>query len=924
MATMAVMDAPLPPTTTAAASTRQGLSVPPPQPAAVFFYPAPHQQPSTSTSTLGYQLLHHQSPRPDQHCEGRRHPRPALTAPSSSSSSMSSALSALHVSHTDAYEAAVAAEAWRTDAGGALLQPPTSPPLCAVKSYGTASDSSDAGSRCSLSAVVAVQPPNDTLDSATAQMAGCNAPGIRDDFQPGQLEQHTCLDTPGGDRLHRTPPLPQQSQYVHHSQQREEEVGPGCVVGVLECDPHVDNPLNGDARSAGEAEASESTPFAGGTAREPPAARAGANGDVAPAEGRRPSSSVDGENANGNDTSSAFPTRGGSLPAGSPPTFVELVVRRLESTSLLQFLWVVLLMAMLLVGNAFQVIFLNFWIRQFPTDLRSISAPMPSSSSSSASSDSGSSEEHVKALASSYTTFVISAVLFPVFFIVLSITYALWRRPNLSFTREWAGWRLLLGIGAMDALNSAMAIYAAANTPEVLQALFVSLVPIYSAIFTKWLLKDPRDYANPYVFVSFVMIASGVALASLFNYVVTHRPHPENGSGGGELSVGGRGGKELRLDTFSDGPSSLSAVALDQQLWCLIFFFSVPPTVLMNVWQTMYMIRYADNDQLTAYLAEHADEAEYEESDDNVAATSSGQRTRLLDGVGDSHDPAHHPSSPAEAGEAVEPVPLRPPAGSASQTSSDGTVHGHYRLHVPHSELHLHGEDATVKLVMLTADTTIQAILAFVLMPMDALPWFGGSSSIQEVVQNLNDGIECVLHCPRNMRYCILYSTGFVLVYIASAYLNRYSVTLCSMVSQLSGPITALVLIAFPSLNMTGDASPWYVSAFAILLLSCGTVMYVYWDEVTVEEKAVGEMQLKWAMMQEQQSLRHAPSSVGNHLYHEIDDSHSSGQVAAPPPQQQRRHPRSRRYRRRRQSDYVVVVDQDASDAAANEHPHHH
>ncbi|CAJ1985807.1 hypothetical protein conserved [Leishmania donovani] len=889
MATMAVMDASLPKTTTAMTNACQGFSAPLPHPTAVS-PPSPCQQLSTPTNTLTRQLHQDGSPQPKQYWERRRHSSSSLAA----SPLASSASSTSHASHTDAYEAAVAAETRRTDVGGSLLQQPSSLPLCTVKSYGTASDISDDGSRSSLSAVVAVHTPTDTFDVMTTQTVGYRTPSTRAEVQPGQLEHH-----------------------AQHLQQRQGQVRSSYAVEFSAYAPHGFTLLDGKAHMVGGVGQSESAPLARGTPQEPLAPEGGANVGAAPAETERPAIPA----AGGNGPAPAFLSRSAQSPTGPPPTFVELVVRRMESTSLLQFLWVVLLMVMLLVGNAFQVIFLNFWIHQFPTKLKPQIAP---ASSSSASSGSGSgSGGHAKALASSYATFVISAVLFPAFFVVLFITYALWRRPNLRFTREWAGWRLLFGIGAMDALNSALAIYAAANTPEVLQALFVSLVPIYSAIFTKWLLKDPRDYANPYVVVSFVLIATGVALASLFNYVVAHHHHTEDSSGSGHAGV-----KELLLAIFSGGSSSsLSPVALDRRLWCFIFFLSVPPTVLMNVWQTMYMIRYTSNDQLMVYLAEHADEAEYEESDDNVAAGAPGQSTPLLDGARDSHGDAHHCASPA-AGEAVERVPLQPSAVSASRSLPDGWAHQQHRPRIPHGEHLLHGEDASVKLVMLTSDTTIQAILAFVLMPMDALPWFGGSHSIREVVQNLDDGIDCVLHCPRNMRYCILYSTGFVLVYIASAYLNRYSVTLCSMVSQLSGPITALVLIAFPTLNMTDDASPWYVSVFAIFLLSCGTVLYVYWDEMTVEEKAVGEMQLKWAMMQEQ-SPRHAPSSAEGQRYHEVDSDVNGSSLATPQagvsqPQHQHRHARSRRYRRRRQSDYAVVVDQDASDASASGQPHRH
>ncbi|KPI83921.1 hypothetical protein ABL78_7039 [Leptomonas seymouri] len=642
-------------------------------------------------------------------------------------------------------------------------------------------------------------------------------------------------------------------------------------------------------------------------------------------------------------------------PASTPPTLVELILRRVRTTSLFQFLWVLVLIVMLLVGNAGQVIFLNFWIHQFPVKRNAPSAPSCSGSSSSSSSG------RAEALESSYTTFIISAILFSIFFVVLFCVYALVRRPNLKFAREGAGWWLLMGIGAMDTLNSAMAIYAAAHTPEVLQALFVSLVPVYSAFFTKWLLKDPRNYANAYVAVSFALIMAGVALASLFSYAAAHHDSQSDGS----------------QDTFAAGSSShgfvvkhtpaflfnlltagapTSAETRDKQIWCLIFFFSVPPTVLLNVLQTMYMIRYTYTDDMTAYLMAHGGEAEISALRTSIASNENprvavegapravdaeerrgGEERAVRYGGADPRVCVCEPppregggdaaSTAAAAVAAAVQAPNSTPASSHSSGCTDSdeggspTPHEH-RLHVPFSELRLHGEDTTVKLVMLAADTTIQALMALFLMPMDALPWFGGSDSIQEVWQNLDEGVDCVLHCPHNMRYCLLYSAGFVLVYIAAAYLNRYSVTLCSMVSQLSGPVTALVLIVFPSLNITGDAAPWYISVFAVVLLALGTAIYVYWDEMTSEEKERGEMQLKWSMMEKQAWRQRPTDDVGD------DRPHSSSATTASvldtgltsdrdqqqqTQQQQHRHRRSRtrRYRRRRQSSYVVVVDHD-------------
>jgi hypothetical protein len=677
----------------------------------------------------------------------------------------------------------------------------------------------------------------------------------------------------------------------------------------------------------------------------------------------------DGSNARGGElNSTAYSGLFSPSSAGPPPTFVEMILRRIRTTSLLQFLWVLMLVVMLMLGNACQVIFLNFWIHQFPTKNK---APgCPSSASSSPHNNSNDDPDRAEALESSYTTFIISAALFSAFFLILSFLYWLWRRPSLKFMREGAGWRLLLGIGAMDTLNSAMAIYAAAHTPEVLQALFVSLVPIYSAFFTKWLLKDPRNYGNIYVVVSFALIMAGVALASLYSYAATHHDHAADDDGSYGLHASG--GSSRRSFVASHTPAFLfdflasdtpaAAASRDRQIWCLIFFFSVPPTVLLNVWQTMYMIRYTENDEMTAYLQAH--EGEAEESTRRASITRSGAvRTeewtsgnvsdvngRQTESAGRPHQQdineakgneykgsANDAAASACAVGAMTNTSTATAAAAAATTAdsastssrSSGGLGGsgevetstehQYRLHVPASDLLLNGEDTTVKLVMLAADTTIQALMAFCLMPMDALPWFGGSDSIQKVWENLDQGVDCVLHCPRNLRYCVLYSMGFVLVYIAAAYLNRYSVTLCSMVSQLSGPITALVLIAFPSLNMTGDAAPWYVSVFAVLLLSCGTVIYVYWDEMTGEEKAMGEMHLKWTMMEEQAQRHRLVDDGGESGPRSSSASvHDAEGVEEDAPHHRRS--RTRRYRRRRQSSYVVVVDHDP-DAPRSAHP---
>lgn len=68
------------------------------------------------------------------------------------------------------------------------------------------------------------------------------------------------------------------------------------------------------------------------------------------------------------------------------------------------------------------------------------------------------------------------------------------------------------------------------------------------------------------------------------------------------------------------------------------------------------------------------------------------------------------------------------------------------------------------------------------------------------------------------------------------------------MVTQLSSPLTALLLVIIPSWNVQdADSSemPWYYNVIAIVLLVIAAVLYVMWEEATTSEKTEGERELK-------------------------------------------------------------------------------
>jgi hypothetical protein len=260
-----------------------------------------------------------------------------------------------------------------------------------------------------------------------------------------------------------------------------------------------------------------------------------------------------------------------------------------------------------------------------------------------------------------------------------------------------------------------------------------------------------------------------------------------------------------------------------QIAWTIIFFISVPLASLYNVWQAQYMeemtikpLQVANNNR-----ADHHTEDEEARTcaggslriDDKERPTTH-QHTKLTDGNRDGTG-GYNTLNQQHDGDVEEQKGL---LAEADLLTPDGVKRG---------------EDTIVKLVMLFGDTGLQFIMTMCLLPADAIPWFGQSSSVADAGESFGKGIECIFTCNMNGIYCALYSAGFVFTYIGSAYLNHYSATLCSMIGQLSSPVTALLLIIIPQWNLAPSDGAWYWSVIAIVLLSVGTVIYFAWEEMT-------------------------------------------------------------------------------------------
>eukprot|EP00796_Vickermania_ingenoplastis_P008565 gene8565-6006_t len=418
----------------------------------------------------------------------------------------------------------------------------------------------------------------------------------------------------------------------------------------------------------------------------------------------------------------------------------------------LQILWLLFLSMLVIAGQGMQLIFLNYWLREYPPG----KAP------------------------GNYTTFFISSLIFSIFFIVWLLGYLVVMRPkNLSFMRDLRGLGLLVAIGTMDTVNSYLAIYSANKASEVLEAVFSSLTPPLTAGVSRLILRERRRILNPWFLSSMALVIGGVLLASGYDM-------------------------------------AQSSAAGQSAWWTVIFFLSVPPNVFLNCWQAKYMIIFTKDKSFESQVIR-----EEVKSAAAVAAAPDPAAPAPVEG----HDKAMYESEPCPSCEESEAL-----AG--------------YRVRYPKRQ---QSNDTLVKLWMLVGDTTVQFLQTVALLPADAIPWWGGSPTVEAAGTNLGEGIEAFFTYRKNFLFGFLYSLGFIFTYIGSAYLNHYSVTLCSMVTEISSPLTALLLLIVPAINLSGSNTPLAYSLPAIALLLLGTILYTLWDYSTEALKAAAELDLKRA-----------------------------------------------------------------------------
>ncbi|CCW69727.1 unnamed protein product [Phytomonas sp. Hart1] len=463
---------------------------------------------------------------------------------------------------------------------------------------------------------------------------------------------------------------------------------------------------------------------------------------------------------------------------------MKLFVIQVKRMSVKQIFLTLICIVMLMLGNIMQILMLNFWLVSFPSN----EAP------------------------GNYTAFALPGIFYSVLFLMIFIIYYIMRKPSLRFARHLYGWKIIILMGFYDAFNSWLATYAASHTSEMLQSLFLNLSPLYSIFFSKWILHDPRHYFNIWTVIMAVFTIAGIITVVSFNLM--------------------------------EGAGSTS----HRRWFILIFFSSIPFRVLMNVYQSLYMILYTSDSTFIEWL-------QYQ------FRMRTNSKAML-------HQPPLPVDQPREA-TVTSPVLIPANAENKSHPTTPCRCHsftegpdgflwdGFDATVVNHDDISEHqrnivsiayhqGDDTAVKLVMLAGETFFQLCFTLAFLPADAIPWYGSSHTVHDTWTNFRRGINSFFTIPENFTYGSLYTLGFVFNYIGAAYVNHHSVTLCSLITQLSSPLTGLLLVIVPRLNaLEEEERSWGGNVAAIIMLILASLAYVVWEQLTHDKMAEGEWVLK-------------------------------------------------------------------------------
>ncbi|CAD2219880.1 hypothetical protein AGDE_08659 [Angomonas deanei] len=177
-------------------------------------------------------------------------------------------------------------------------------------------------------------------------------------------------------------------------------------------------------------------------------------------------------------------------------------------------------------------------------------------------------------------------------------------------------------------------------------------------------------------------------------------------------------------------------------------------------------------------------------------------------------------------------------------------------------------EDNASKVVLLVVGLFFQLFVSFILFPIDAIPWFGTSSTAKEAWTGFQQCFIFIFQSWLNVRYGLLYSLGYAMSFLGCTYLNEHSPTLASVVLQLAGPITSIVILIIPQWNVYQDHGNVGHKVGGVILLFVAALLYHLWEQQSMRD-LLAKTEEKKRKRKQSSSSHHTPD-------HEHNDNHNN------------------------------------------------
>lgn len=507
-----------------------------------------------------------------------------------------------------------------------------------------------------------------------------------------------------------------------------------------------------------------------------------------------------------------------------------------------------------IVGNVILLIAINFWIVTFPAEAA---------------------EHNSSQIAIQVVTLIFLVLLFSIGGVVFTCVYGALPMWHILVDTDRVGcplyrFFLLFCSGLTNGVSSVLGVYAMTYTPEFIQAVLLCAIPFSAQAWTVIFIpiERQRNYLSVLFIGSFILFAGGVLLSSLSAFI-----HP---SSNGEKA------------SWAWALLYLASSVIFG-LWCVVQRLYLDAVVRKDTLeeQDVAAIEAAAHcsmegeqliesaNQLSADQQQKPMKSEVRESGGDVVEVGHGSRepihaAREESGVHETSSNGDRSSSAAKkdraAGVMVDSTYLEEdPRDSDGEVDEEAPLTADAELLMKREWASQTVDSNAAKMVLLLVGMIFQLLVSFVLFPVDAIPWFGTSDSALQAWEGFRNSVDFIFASWVNVRFGLLYALGYAMSFIGCTYLNEHSPTLASVVLQLAGPITSLVIIIIPQWNVYKSSNSVGQQVGGVILLLAAALLYHLWEQQSLRRliaKTEEAQQRRRLQQQQEQQRQHGDEVV--------------------------------------------------------------